>query len=35
VKVHHIIFIIWGIVFAYWLVGQFGRYNKNKETRRS
>jgi|MGYP003433420345 flagellar biogenesis protein FliO len=29
-KVHHIIFIIWTIVFVFWLVRQFAAYNKGK-----
>jgi positive regulator of sigma E activity len=29
-KVHTIIFIIWAIVFAFWLVRQFARHNKDK-----
>jgi hypothetical protein len=31
VKVHHILFIIWGIVFAFWLVKQFSDHNKRSE----
>jgi hypothetical protein len=31
VKVHHILFIIWGIVFAFWLVRQFSAANKRLE----
>ena len=27
-KVHHILFIIWGIVFAFWLAKQFSAANK-------
>jgi positive regulator of sigma E activity len=30
-KVHHILFIIWGVIFAFWLVGQFSRYNRERE----
>jgi flagellar biogenesis protein FliO len=30
VKTYQIIFIIWAIVFAFWLVKQFGEYNKRK-----
>jgi hypothetical protein len=30
VKVHHILFIVWGIVFAGWLVRQFSAYNASK-----
>lgn len=30
-KVHHIIFIIWAIVFAFWVVRQFAQYNKDRE----
>jgi flagellar biogenesis protein FliO len=29
-KVHHIIFIIWTIVFVFWLVRQFADHNKRK-----
>jgi hypothetical protein len=29
-KVYHIIFIIWTIVFVFWLVRQFAAYNKKK-----
>jgi hypothetical protein len=31
VKVHHILFIIWGIVFAFWLVKQFSDHNRRSE----
>jgi hypothetical protein len=31
VKVYEILFIVWGIVFAMWLVKQFSDYNKSKE----
>jgi hypothetical protein len=27
VKVHHILFILWVIVFAFWAVRQFREYN--------
>lgn len=27
-KVHHILFLLWAIVFAFWLVGQFKRAEK-------
>lgn len=30
-KVYQIIFIIWTIVFALWLVKQFSEYNKRKD----
>ena len=30
-EVHHILFIIWGIVFAFWLVKQFSDHNKRNE----
>ena len=30
-KVHHILFIAWGIVFAFWLVRQFIEYNKERD----
>lgn len=26
-KVHYILFIVWFIVFAFWIVGQFQRSN--------
>jgi hypothetical protein len=29
-KVYQIIFILWAIVFAFWLVRQFAAYNKSK-----
>ena len=28
-KVHTILFIVWVIVFAFWLFGQFSRANEN------
>lgn len=31
VKVHQILFIVWGIVFAMWLFRQFANHNKSKE----
>jgi hypothetical protein len=31
VKVHHILFLLWGIVFAFWLVKQFSDHNKRSE----
>jgi positive regulator of sigma E activity len=31
VKVHHILFIVWGIVFAFWLVRQFSEANKRDD----
>jgi MFS transporter, BCD family, chlorophyll transporter len=31
VKVHHILFIVWGIVFAFWLARQFQEYNRRKD----
>jgi hypothetical protein len=31
VKVHHILFIVWGIVFALWLAKQFSASNKRNE----
>jgi positive regulator of sigma E activity len=34
VKVYQILFIVWGIVFAFWLVRQFARYNKDRENRK-
>jgi hypothetical protein len=33
VKVHHILFIAWVIVFAFWLARQFKAYNKRKDPR--
>jgi hypothetical protein len=30
-KVHQILFIVWGIVFAMWMVRQFANYNKDKD----
>jgi hypothetical protein len=30
-KVHHILFLVWGIVFAFWLVKQFSDSNKRNE----
>jgi flagellar biogenesis protein FliO len=29
-KVYQILFILWAIVFAFWLVRQFSAYNRNK-----
>lgn len=29
-KVYQILFILWGVVFAMWLVKQFADYNKRK-----
>jgi positive regulator of sigma E activity len=31
VEVHHILFIVWGIVFAFWLAKQFSDSNKRNE----
>jgi positive regulator of sigma E activity len=31
VKVYHILFIVWGIVFAFWLARQFSAANKRNE----
>lgn len=31
VQVHHILFLIWGIVFAFWLVKQFSDYNERDD----
>jgi hypothetical protein len=31
VKVHNILFIVWGIVFAMWLFRQFAEYNKDRD----
>jgi positive regulator of sigma E activity len=33
VKVYQILFIVWGIVFAFWLVRQFAQHNKDKDAR--
>ena len=33
-KVHHILFIVWGIVFAFWAVRQFSAANKRREERK-
>ena len=33
-KVHQILFIAWGVVFAMWLYRQFANYNKEKERRK-
>lgn len=33
-KVHEILFIVWGIVFAMWLVRQFANHNRDKEKER-
>lgn len=30
-EVHHILFILWGIVFAFWLVKQFSESNKRND----
>ena len=30
-KVHHILFILWAIVFAFWAVRQFSASNKRNE----
>lgn len=30
-KVHQILFIVWGIVFAMWLYRQFANYNKERD----
>jgi hypothetical protein len=31
VEVHHILFILWGVVFAFWLARQFSEANKRNE----
>jgi flagellar biogenesis protein FliO len=31
VKVYQILFILWAIVFAFWLVRQFAEHNKRKD----
>lgn len=33
-KVHHILFIAWFIVFAFWIAKQFSAYNRDKERRK-
>jgi tryptophan-rich sensory protein len=33
-KTHHVIFIIWTVVFVMWAVRQIANYNKDKEKRR-
>jgi hypothetical protein len=33
-KVHHLLFIAWLIVFAFWLARQFARYNQKVEQKR-
>lgn len=33
-KVHHIIFLLWLIVFAGWAMKQFARYNEREEKAR-
>ena len=30
-KVHQILFILWGVVFAFWLYRQFVRHNQDRE----
>jgi preprotein translocase subunit YajC len=30
-KVHQIIFLIWGIVFVFWMVRQFQQHNKRSD----
>lgn len=30
-KVYQILFLVWGIVFAFWLTRQFSEHNKRKE----
>ncbi len=30
-KVHHILFVVWFIVFAFWLAGQFKKANRKYE----
>lgn len=30
-KVYQILFIVWIIVFAFWMVRQFSNYNKSKD----
>ncbi len=30
-EVHHILFIVWGIVFAFWLAKEFSRYNEGED----
>ncbi len=33
-KVHHILFIAWFIVFAFWLAGQFKKSNRKFDQKR-
>jgi hypothetical protein len=33
-KVHHILFIGWFILFAFWIAKQFGEHNRRKEKRK-
>ncbi len=33
-KVHHILFIAWVIVFVFWIGKQFSAYNRSKERRK-
>ena len=28
-KVHHLLFIVWFVVFAFWMARQFAKSNKN------
>jgi uncharacterized membrane protein len=35
VKVYQILFVLWLVVFAYWLWGQFSRANKRMEAERA
>ena len=30
-KVHHVLFIAWFVVFGWWAVGQFSEYNKKRD----
>jgi hypothetical protein len=34
VKVHHILFLLWIIVFAGWAMNQFAAYNRRTEKQR-
>lgn len=30
-KVHHLLFLIWGVVFVFWMARQFAAHNRRKE----
>ncbi len=33
-KVHHLLFIAWFIVFAFWMAGQFKKANRKYDSQR-